>query len=113
MDEVHILDRLYAVLRERKAASGDKSYVASLYQKGTDKIAEKIFEEAEEFIIEARLLDENKNDQTLQKNIRSEAADLLFHMMIMLAHHDIPATDVFEILERRFGISGHDEKAAR
>ena len=112
MDD-HILDRLYKILLARKNAHGEKSYVASLYEKGTNKIAEKILEEAQEFIVEARQIDSAKNNETLQKNIRSEAADLLFHMMVMLAHHDVPLTDVFDILERRFGVSGHDEKASR
>lgn len=113
MSDKHILDRLYDILQNRKNAQGDKSYVASLYQKGTDKIAEKILEEAEELIVEARLLDQGAEEQSVQQNIRSEAADLLFHMMVMLSHHNVPLTDVFEILERRFGVSGHDEKASR
>ena len=111
--ENHILSRLYAILQARKSASGEKSYVASLYAKGTDKIAEKILEEAEELIVEARLLDDSPNDAALQKNIRAETADLLFHVMVMLAHHDVPPEDVFKILEQRFGTSGHDEKAGR
>jgi phosphoribosyl-ATP pyrophosphohydrolase len=111
--ETHILSRLYATLRARKSAGGDKSYVASLYEKGTDKIAEKIREEAEEFITDAKGLDMFPADGLYQQNIRSEAADLLFHMMVMLAHHDVPPEDVFEVLERRFGVSGHDEKASR
>lgn len=109
----HILEQLYDVLQERKSAQGEKSYVASLYEKGTDKIAEKILEEAEELIVEARLIDQNGKTAELDKNIRSEAADLLFHVMVMLSHHDVPVSDVFDILERRFGTSGHDEKAAR
>lgn len=109
----HILEQLYDVLQQRKEEMGNKSYVASLYEKGTDKIADKILEEANEMIVEARLLDENKNDAILQENIRSETADLLFHMMVMLSHHDVPVSDVFDILVRRFGVSGHDEKASR
>lgn len=109
----HILDKLYTVLQARKSASGEKSYVSSLYEKGTDKIAEKILEEAGEMIVEARLLDDSPQDNALQRNIRAETADLLFHMMVMLAHHDVPIDDVFKILEQRFGTSGHDEKAAR
>ncbi len=109
----HILDKLYDILLQRKNAAGEKSYVASLYDKGTDKIAEKILEEANELIVEARLLDQDAGDDNVQKNIRSETADLLFHMMVMLSHHDVPINDVFEVLERRFGVSGHDEKAAR
>ena len=109
----HILDQLYKILQSRKNAGGDKSYVASLYEGGSPKIAEKVLEEAQEFIDEAYGLDKNPNDEGLQKNIRSEGADLLFHVLVMLAHHDIAPSDIFEILEQRFGISGHDEKASR
>ncbi len=109
----HILDQLYEVLQARKNASGDSSYVASLYEKGSPKIAEKILEEAQEFIDEALLLDKNPDNPQAQNNIRSEAADLLFHIMVMLSHHDIPPNDIFDILENRAGISGHDEKNSR
>lgn len=108
-----ILTRLYATLLARKGAQPSSSYVASLYAKGTDKIAEKIREEAEELITEARALDDAPTDALLQKNIRAEAADLLFHMMVLLAHHNVPFEDVLAILERRFGTSGHAEKAER
>lgn len=109
----HILNALYQVLQTRKGAGGEKSYVASLYEKGSPKIAEKILEEAQEFIDEAYALDKDKNDAEAQKNIRSEAADLLFHLMVMLSHHDVPPADVFDVLESRFGTSGHEEKASR
>lgn len=109
----HILKQLYTVLQERKNAGAEKSYVASLYAGGSPKIAEKILEEAQELIDEALALDSNPDNPTLQKNIRNEAADLLFHMMVMLSHHNVPPKDVFAILEERFGTSGHDEKASR
>ncbi|PCJ99077.1 MAG: phosphoribosyl-ATP diphosphatase [Zetaproteobacteria bacterium] len=109
----HILDALYQVLLTRKNTTGEKSYVASLYEKGSPKIAEKILEEAQEFIDEALLLDKNHDDADTQKNIRSEAADLLFHLTVMLAHHNISPTEVFDVLENRFGTSGHTEKATR
>ena len=109
----HILDQLYEVLQERKSSTAENSYVSSLYAGNSPKIAEKILEEAQELIDEGLALDKNPNDPTLQKNIRSEAADLLFHVIVMLSHHDVPPSDVFKILEERFGISGHDEKASR
>ncbi len=109
----HILDKLYETLQSRKSASGDKSYVASLYEKGTPKIAEKILEEAREFIDEALLLDQDPTDRQTQKNIRAEAADLLIHTLVMLSHHNIPPEEIFAILQQRFGMSGHAEKAAR
>lgn len=113
MTQEHILEKLYKILQERKNANGEKSYVASLYEKGSPKIAEKILEEAQEVIEEALALDTNPNAQDLQQNIRSEAADLIFHLMVMLSHHDVPPQDVFDILDSRFGTSGHDEKASR
>lgn len=109
----HILDRLYDILQSRKNAGGEKSYVASLYEKGSAKIAEKILEEAQEVIDEAYALDTAPDNALAQKNIRAEAADLLFHLMVMLSHHNVPPSDVFDVLEERFGTSGHDEKASR
>lgn len=113
MSNTHILDQLYNILQERKSESGEKSYVASLYEKGTSKIAEKILEEAQEFIDEATLLDADSSNPETQNNARAEAADLLFHTLVMLAHHNVPPEDIFKILEQRFGTSGHDEKASR
>ena len=109
----HIIDELYKVLQERKNESAEKSYVSSLYAGNSPKIAKKILEEAQELIDEALALDKTPNDPLLQKNIRAEAADLLFHVMVMLSHHDVPPSDVFKILEERFGTSGHEEKANR
>ena len=109
----HILEKLYETLQDRKNAEGEKSYVASLYEGGSPKIAEKILEEAQEFIDEAFHVHNNRNSEEVQENLRSEGADLLFHFMVMLSHHNVPPSDIFEILEERFGTSGHDEKAAR
>ena len=109
----HILDQIYKILQERKTADGRASYVASLYEEGSFKIAEKILEEAHEFIDEAYLLDKSPHNSQVQNNIRSEAADLLFHIMVMLAHHNVKPSDIFDILKNRFGISGHDEKSSR
>ena len=109
----HIIDELYDILQQRKNESGERSYVASLYEKGSPKIAEKILEEAQEFIDEAFHIHNERGSDEVQKNIRNEAADLLFHMMVMLSHYDIPPSDIFDILKQRFGVSGHDEKASR
>ena len=108
-----VLENLYAVLQKRKTADADASYAASLYAGGSRKIAGKILEEAQEFIDEAFVLDEKPDDAHAQDNIRKEAADLLFHMLVMLSHHNVPVPDIFDILEQRFGTSGHDEKAGR
>jgi len=99
-----ILKELAEVLEARKQQSPDESYVASLYAK-PDKMLEKIGEEAVETIIAA------KNDD--REQIIYETADLWFHSMVMLAAKGLSPDDVLKELARRFGISGHDEKASR
>ncbi len=101
----HIIDTLYETLKQRKTADAKESYVASLYAKGTEKIAEKVGEEAIETIIEAV-----KGDK---EALKSESADLLFHLMVLWADQDIVPDDVFKILQSRTGLSGHKEKANR
>ena len=109
----HIIEKLYGILQERKNEEAEKSYVASLYEGGSPKIAEKILEEAQEFIDEAFHIHNARGSEEVQQNLREEASDLFFHIMVMLAHHDVPPSDIFEILEERFGTSGHEEKANR
>ncbi len=99
-----ILKELAAILEARKSESADASYVASLYAK-PDKMLEKIGEEATETIIAA------KNDN--KEQIIYETADLWFHTMVMLAQKGLSPDDVLGELARRFGVSGHDEKASR
>ena len=100
-----ILDTLNTVLQDRKKADPKDSYVASLYKKGPNKMAKKIGEEAVEVAIEAV--------RGKKKKIREESADLLFHLMVLWSHYDIEPKEILEILENRFGISGHEEKASR
>lgn len=99
------LDRLEAVIAERRAASSDSSYVASLFAKGREKIAQKVGEEATETVIAALSGDPAK--------LTSEAADLLFHLLVLLADGDVGIDDVLAELDRRDGVSGIAEKAAR
>jgi len=100
-----ILLRLMKVLASRKDADPDSSYVAGLYAKGLDTILKKIGEESAETIIAAKSGD--------KQQIVHETADLWFHCLVMLAQQDLHARQVLEELERRFGVSGIDEKAAR
>ena len=100
-----ILQRLMAVLASRKGADPDSSYVAGLYDKGLDAILKKIGEESAETIIAAKSGD--------KQQIVYETADLWFHCLVMLAQQNLDAQLVLEELERRFGVSGVDEKAAR
>jgi len=108
-----ILSDLYQVLLMRKNAPADESYVASLYAGGVEKMAEKILEEAAEFIAEARTGDLADNVAGSQERLREEAADLLFHILVLMADQGLDPADVLKVLERRFGTSGHAEKASR
>lgn len=103
------LNRIAQVLAERKQASADSSYVASLYHKGLNKILEKVGEEATETILAAKDAETTGDKQ----DVIYETADLWFHSMIMLSALDIHPQQVLDELERRFGTSGHAEKAAR
>jgi phosphoribosyl-ATP pyrophosphohydrolase/phosphoribosyl-AMP cyclohydrolase len=100
-----IISRLADVVKARRAQSADKSYVASLLQKGFPKINAKITEEARE-VTEAFL----EGDKA---HITHEAADVLFHLMVGLEAADVPVEALFTELRRRFGTGGHVEKAAR
>lgn len=101
----NVLQQLAAVLEQRKLETPDKSYVASLYAKGLDTILKKIGEEATETVIAGKSGDSQK--------IIYETADLWFHSMILLAHQGLSPDDVLQELQRRFGLSGLDEKAQR
>jgi phosphoribosyl-ATP pyrophosphohydrolase len=98
-------ERLEAVIAERRGASADSSYVASLFAKGREKIAQKVGEEATETVIAALSDDPAK--------LTSEAADLLFHLMVLLADGGVGIDDVLAELDRRDGVSGIAEKASR
>ena len=100
-----ILDRLAEVLEQRKNADPESSYVAKLYGKGQDAILKKIGEEATETVMAAKDGDREK--------IVYEVADLWFHCMVLLAHQDLRPDDVITELDRRFGLSGLEEKAGR
>ena len=99
------LDKLAKVLESRKTASPDSSYVARLYAEGLDAVLEKVREEAEETIDAARQGD--------PAQLLHETADLWFHCLVMLAASGLHPRQVLEELERRFGVSGIEEKARR
>ncbi len=104
-----LLAQLDAVLAERKQADADSSYVASLYHKGLNKILEKVGEEAVETVIAAK--DAERSGEL--SDVIYETADLWFHSMVMLQQLGGDHRDVLNELARRFGLSGHDEKAQR
>lgn len=106
-----ILDRLDEVLQQRRQAAADDSYVASLHHKGLNRILEKVGEEATETLLAAK--DAEHGDAASRQALIAETADLWFHSLVMLSHLGMDHQQVLEELARRFGISGHDEKAAR
>lgn len=99
------LNRLAAVIEARKTAGASDSYVAGLLDRGMNAILKKVGEEAAETIIAA------KDDDDAQ--LVHETADLWFHTLVMLAARGLGPADVLAELERRFGMSGLEEKAAR
>ena len=102
---MNALERLAATIEARKGADPDKSWTAKLLSQGPEKAAEKFGEEAVEAIIEAVRGDKER--------LTAEAADVLYHLLVMLAARDISLADVMAELDRRAGTSGIAEKAAR
>ena len=100
-----ILSTLEKILEQRKSATADNSYVASLYSQGTNKILDKISEESAEVIKAAQ---DEGNDKIIH-----EVADLWFHTLVLLRHKNISIKEIETELTRRFGVSGHTEKATR
>jgi phosphoribosyl-ATP pyrophosphohydrolase len=100
-----ILQRLSELIESRRGAAADSSYVAQLFHKGEDAILKKVGEEATETVMAGKDGDRNR--------IISETADLWFHCLVMLARYDLKPDDVLAELERREGVSGLAEKAAR
>jgi phosphoribosyl-ATP pyrophosphohydrolase len=102
---VETLERLAAVIESRKGGEAGKSYVAGLLAGDEDRLLKKIGEEATETVLAAKSGD--------RLHLVRETADLWFHCLILLSRHGLSPADVLAELERREGISGLDEKAAR
>lgn len=102
---MNILQELADTIAARKDADPESSWTAKLLAKGPEKCAEKFGEEAIEAVIEAVKGDQGK--------LTSEAADVLYHLLVMLAARDVALDDVLTELAKRQGISGIAEKAAR
>jgi len=100
-----ILESLFETIKSRKGADPESSYTASLFSKGTAKIAQKVGEEAVETCIEALQGNPDK--------LKEESADLLYHLMVLWADQGLTPDDVLSVLEKRQGTSGHAEKASR
>jgi phosphoribosyl-ATP pyrophosphohydrolase len=100
-----VIERLFAVIESRQGADPDVSYTAKLFNRGTEKIAQKLGEEAVELAIAAVKRD--------RQDTVAESADLLYHWLVLLADAGISPAEVCEVLESREGTSGLEEKASR
>ena len=105
MTDSATLYRLAEVIEVRKNADPAASYVAKLLYDGQDKILKKIAEESTEVLLASKEQDKS--------HVVREVADLWFHCLVLLAHHNLGPDDVLNELRRREGVSGVDEKAAR
>ncbi|MCA8884750.1 MAG: phosphoribosyl-ATP diphosphatase [Rhodobacteraceae bacterium] len=99
------LETLFATIEARRGADPASSWTAKLFSKGPEKCAEKFGEEAVEAIIAAV-----KDDKA---ELTAEAADVIYHLLVLLAAREVPLSAVLEVLEARMGTSGIAEKAAR
>lgn len=100
-----VLAQLAITIRERRSAAADSSYTKKLLDAGPAYCARKLGEEA----IEAVLAGAGESDEAL----KGEAADLLYHLLVLLESRNLALADVLEVLERRQGVSGLQEKAER
>lgn len=105
MDHATTLSRLEATIAARRTADPSTSYVAKLHARGLGKIAQKVGEEATETVIAAL--------SGSAEELTGEAADLLFHLLVLLGARDVPLAAVLAELDRREGVSGIAEKASR
>ena len=104
-DPQHIMSRLMATIEERRANPSAKSYTATLFAGGTAKIGGKVAEEAAETVEAA-----GEPGEAGRTHLVREAADLVYHLLVMLVHRGVQLEEVEAELARRFGISGLDEK---
>ncbi|NWF66747.1 MAG: bifunctional phosphoribosyl-AMP cyclohydrolase/phosphoribosyl-ATP diphosphatase HisIE [Campylobacterales bacterium] len=104
-DKYSITDRLYHVLLERKNSSPEVSYTSKLFHKGENSILKKVAEECAEFCFAVK---DNSTDEIIY-----ECADIVYHVLVALAYKDINPDRVKKELERRFGLSGIEEKNSR
>jgi phosphoribosyl-ATP pyrophosphohydrolase len=98
------------VIEDRKVNPTERSYTTTLFEGGTDHVGAKIVEEAREVVEAACGTDQ---DLSHRSHLIHEACDLVYHLLVMLAYHDVKLSEIETELTRRFGTSGLDEKAAR
>jgi phosphoribosyl-ATP pyrophosphohydrolase len=107
-ESASILDRLMAVIEDRRQNPPPRSYTSKLFAGGVAKIGAKLSEEAAEVVEAAGEVGDRG-----QEHLVHEAADLMYHLMVMLAHRGVSLNEVQAELARRFGVSGIDEKESR
>jgi phosphoribosyl-ATP pyrophosphohydrolase len=100
-----ITKKITEILEQRKNSNGEKSYTKSLFEKGDEAILKKIIEEAGEVLMATK---DNDNDKIIY-----EVADLYFHILVLLSHKNITTSKIEDELNRRFGVSGIEEKNSR
>ena len=100
-----VLSRLARTIAARRNESGDKSYTRKLLDGGPERCAKKLGEEAAEIIIAGVAQDDDA--------LKSEAADVLYHLLVLLESRDVRLSEVYDVLEKRMGMSGLEEKASR
>ena len=109
----HILWCLYEVIEQRRQDLPQNSYTTSLFNAGIEKISAKFSEESEELIRSASAISLNGDGEAEKKQMIHEAADFMYHFLVLLVASGISLDDVEYELTRRFGVSGLDEKNTR
>ncbi len=104
-----IFDQLMSVIEDRKANPPQRSYTTRLFQGGVEAIGQKVTEEAAEVVAAAHAADNDAG----RDHLAHEAADLIYHLFVMLGYRDVSLADVEGKIAARFGVSGLDEKASR
>lgn len=105
MSEENTLVRLAALIHSRRSDTSGKSYTSQLLTAGPERCAKKFGEEAVELVIATMASDD--------KAVRAEAADVLYHLLVLLESRQIAFADVLKVLDNRMGMSGLEEKASR
>jgi phosphoribosyl-ATP pyrophosphohydrolase len=104
-----VLQQLMATIQDRKVQAPPRSYTTQLLVAGVERIGEKLLEEAREVVDAAG----EPASAAAHSHVIHEAADVVYHLFVLLAHQNVSLNEVEAELERRFGVSGLDEKAAR
>ena len=110
---IHILQQLFDIIVQRRNNLPPDSYTASLFHGGIEKIVAKILEETQEFIEATTAISPDSCGEAEKRQVVHEAADLMYHFLVLLAACGVTFDDVEKELARRFGVSGLVEKAAR